>query len=448
MKTNDIFNFNNDTAAISDVGLVRKQNEDSFGYTHANNSHVFVVCDGMGGHVGGKIASETAVNAIMNFFNSNLLINIPKGMEEAIKYANKAVYEKARQNPDLKGMGTTIVLTIIKEDKVYIGYVGDSRIYLFTDNKLIRLTKDHSYVQELFNRGIITDDEMRYHSRKNEITRALGLIEDVEPEVAKNPLLLKNGDVLLLCSDGLTDMVDDTNIRQVMTTTPDVKKAAKQLLNMALSAGGKDNTTIQLIKITNSNYKESIYINQNNVSNDKVAANDVTLIDENPVRITSNNIKPAQNKSFFNNINFNNPKVLGIIIGGLALLLFLIWEIFSYLSGPDDNEKNDNHKPYKTENILKNEKSNTNNNDKSNKIINGNTNKVEDSKKSKNNNLEDSVLKKTTPETPEKIKVKKGMTLNIIAKKYNIDVEYLKKINKLKDDKIKEGQVLILKEKK
>jgi len=265
MKMQNIFDIQNDTASVTHVGLIRRENEDNLGFAETPNGRVFVVCDGMGGHVGGKQASALAVEAIIKFMGSGVYGNITAAMEQAIKYANQVVFEAAEKNPNLRGMGTTVVMAVVKEDKIYIAHVGDSRIYLLSDNQLYRLTKDHSLVQELFDRGIISNEEMKHHSRKNEITKALGLGPGVEPEVNPEPLLLKNGDKLLLCSDGLSDMVDDLVIREVLIKHgSDVKSASKELLNIALNNGGKDNITFQLIHITNSNYKESVFKDRSN----------------------------------------------------------------------------------------------------------------------------------------------------------------------------------------
>ncbi len=320
MSQQDIFNIQTDAASITHKGLVRKENEDNMGYAHTPNGHVFVVCDGMGGHVGGKEASQTAVNAILEFMKAKPYVNIPKAIAEAIKYANKKVYEKAQQNPSLKGMGTTVVMAVVKDDKIYIGHVGDSRIYLFTDGKLVQLTKDHSFVQKLYDMGIINEEEKRKHPRKNEITRALGLNATVTPAVPAEPLLLKNNDILLLCSDGLTDMVEDQHIARILGENPDVKQAAQKLIKAALEGGGKDNVTLQLIKITNSNYKESIYPGKTKTS----IHEDITLIDENNTHALKHLHTPARKNRLA-----GSQKILWL--GGLLLFSLLgvtaIWKI-------------------------------------------------------------------------------------------------------------------------
>ncbi len=181
MKTNVIFDTQKDTVSLTNVGKVRQENEDNLGYAETPNGDIFVVCDGMGGHIGGKIASSIAVDSIIDFFSSKQKANITDAIDEAIKFANSNIYNKTKEDPKLRGMGTTIVLLIIQEDKIYIGHVGDSRIYLMSDEHLYKLTSDHSYVQKLIEQGIINEEEAETHSRKNELLKALGIRETVEP---------------------------------------------------------------------------------------------------------------------------------------------------------------------------------------------------------------------------------------------------------------------------
>ena len=309
MKTNVIFNMQEDTCSMTHVGNVRKQNEDNLGYAETPNGDVFVVCDGMGGHVGGKVASSVAVDAIMEYFGSEKKLNITDAMDEAIRYANRRIFEKADAEPELKGMGTTIVLVVIQEDKTYIAHVGDSRIYLFSDNKLFRLTKDHSHVQQLIDIGAITPEEAETHPRKNIILKALGTQPDVEPEVAPEPLLLKNGDTLLMCSDGLSDMVNDKTIEEVLRKGNDVKSTGEELMQLALNAGGKDNITLQLIRITGSNYKESVFVDKTNKPKPAMEDTDPekTPVPEEPLS------SPDEKESFWK--RFTKGKMLFILAG-------------------------------------------------------------------------------------------------------------------------------------
>lgn len=249
------FNFSGKT----DKGLVRKQNEDNLGEKLTSNGHVYTVCDGMGGHIAGQIASETAVNSILEHFDEYEYFDFPESINQAIRFANDKIFEKVHQEPTLKGMGTTATVLLLNDEKIYIGHIGDSRIYLNTDNILHRITKDHSLVQQLVDRELLTEEEAENDPRKNKITRALGVELIVNPTVITKPILPKKGDIFLLCSDGLTDMVSEIEICRILNTNQSIENKAITLVEMAKDAGGKDNITIQLIEIKNSPHNNSIF---------------------------------------------------------------------------------------------------------------------------------------------------------------------------------------------
>ena len=178
---------------LTDVGLVRSANEDSIGYSHSDdnngNGTIFVVCDGMGGHIGGTIASKTAVERIIEYFKKDYYDNPFVALNNAITFANEQIYLKTKTEPSLSGMGTTCTILLCRDDKFYIAHVGDSRGYIYESNKIYRLTKDHSYVQQLVDSGIdMTEEEMESHPRKNEILRALGISNTVNVEVSPSNL--------------------------------------------------------------------------------------------------------------------------------------------------------------------------------------------------------------------------------------------------------------------
>ncbi len=255
----EIFNLKTNFCSISIKGKVRLQNEDSCGYASTPNGYVFVVCDGMGGHVGGKIASNIAVKSILNFLNEQKNGNTLLIMKNAIEEANKNIYELSVQDKNLKGMGTTVVLLIIKEQNAFVAHVGDSRIYLHTDGKLHRITKDHSYVQSLVDNGSITEEEAERHPRRNQIMNALGIFEEVKVELAEKPILPKNGDILMLCSDGLNGMIKDLIMETTLNKSISIKAKGNKLVELAMDAGGRDNITVQLIEISNSQNKNTVF---------------------------------------------------------------------------------------------------------------------------------------------------------------------------------------------
>lgn len=230
----------------TNIGLVRRENQDAFVTGRLSEQRVFaVVCDGMGGANGGSVASEMAVRRVSDRLaaaGGESEISFGYVFESALAAANIDIYDKAKESPELSGMGTTIVAAVASPDTLCVAHVGDSRAYLLCDGVLKQITRDHSVVQQMIERGQLTQTEARTHPRKNFITRALGVENTVMSdytEIAWHP-----GDRLLLCTDGLTNMVEDAALEKLLGE-PD---AADKLIEAALSAGGNDNITVCLIE--------------------------------------------------------------------------------------------------------------------------------------------------------------------------------------------------------
>lgn len=240
-------------------GNHREQNEDSCENKETRNGHLFVTCDGMGGAAEGKKASSIGVKSVLEFFERETYENIQIALYQSLKFANEQIYATAQLNPSFKGMGTTACLALFQKDEMYFAHVGDSRIYLQTDDKLKHLTRDHSFVNQLVDQGTLKPNEARAHPEKNRILKALGVHLDLEPTVSNQPVLLKKGDVVLLCSDGLTDMVSDTAIQTVLNEEKTIAEKTELLLQKALDNGGKDNITVQLIEITESLHSKTVF---------------------------------------------------------------------------------------------------------------------------------------------------------------------------------------------
>ena len=234
----------------SDIGLVRSSNQDRFACGELPGEGAWlVVCDGMGGANGGYVASQIAVEKISWQLKSTYWRNISSdGIKNiiitAIYQANRAIFEKARAELSLRGMGTTVVAAVVRDGRVHLAHAGDSRAYLASGSRLIRATTDHSIVQELVNRGDITEEEARVHPQKNIITRVLG----VEPtvEIDYQELEIHSGDSLLLCTDGLTNYVEESDILRLMASPP--QECCEVLISMAKESGGGDNVTIAAAK--------------------------------------------------------------------------------------------------------------------------------------------------------------------------------------------------------
>ncbi len=240
------------------IGNVRTAQEDSHDIAALTpNGDVFVVCDGMGGHVGGKQASSIAVKSIIDYLKKEKYSQPTQALNEALQFANMQILGYANEHPELKGMGTTACIVLLQESEAYIAHVGDSRIYLYLgkEKRLHRITKDHSYVQTLVDAGQITDEEAEHHPNKNRILKALGIKPELSPTF--NKLQPKNGDVFLICSDGLSGMISDSIIANVLSQKYEIAVKGETLINLALEAGGTDNITVELIQIANSPYSRS-----------------------------------------------------------------------------------------------------------------------------------------------------------------------------------------------
>lgn len=234
----------------TDVGCKRKANEDWLDTFECETGLVAVVCDGMGGHVGGQIASHVAVEAIRNFLTEKKFDDPKAAIIAACDAANKAILKRAAIQPELTGMGSTCVMLIVSNGQVYIGSVGDSRIYLVRDKKIKQLTKDQSYVQMLVDAGQITQEQAEHHPRKNEITNALGLQNMKPATVLETPFNPEAGDCFLLCSDGLSGMVPDKEIEKIVGNISEVSQRDRvnALIQKAKLYGGLDNITCQIVE--------------------------------------------------------------------------------------------------------------------------------------------------------------------------------------------------------
>ena len=230
--------------ATTDVGMVRQQNEDAF---HAEEN-LYIVADGMGGHNAGEVASALAVSTVRS--GARMGIRTPDQFRELVQQANTAIYTASLDDSTQSGMGTTLTAAAVvpgEEPRILVANVGDSRTYLFRSGALTRLSIDHSYVQELVNEGIITPEEARVHPRRNIVTRAMGIDRSVQVDVFSH--LVRTGDRLVLCSDGLVDEVPDTDIARVLTEHTDPQETAEVLVMVANANGGRDNTTVIVLDI-------------------------------------------------------------------------------------------------------------------------------------------------------------------------------------------------------
>ena len=237
--------------AKTDLGKAREMNEDFYYISDKDDGiKLYILADGMGGYNGGEIASKLATSSAKSYIETNFFQiqhdkeSILKLIGNAIEYANMVVYEKAKENAELVNMGTTLEVCLIYNNKVFIGHVGDSRVYRIRKEFIRKLTKDHSYVQELVKDGTITKEEAENHPKKNMLMKALGCTPYVEPDVMVKGFL--KDDVILICSDGLTNMVKEEEIFE--TIKSNVQKSCDRLVNRANEMGGYDNITVIIIE--------------------------------------------------------------------------------------------------------------------------------------------------------------------------------------------------------
>ncbi len=247
-----------EVAGKSDIGCVRKNNEDNFGFD--SRYGIYLVCDGMGGQAAGEVASKMAVDTVLTYFREGQKNGVfpqvgtpADGVSErannlgsAIQLANEAIYEAATKQRSRAGMGSTIVSVLVDGDFFSIGHAGDSRIYLVRNGKIQQLTRDHSLVMEQVRRGLLTKEEAEKSEMQNIIIRALGPEDKVQPDL--DDMMAQPGDLLLLCCDGLTRHVPDDGIADIVNNTISLELMADRLIEAAKEGGGSDNITVLLLR--------------------------------------------------------------------------------------------------------------------------------------------------------------------------------------------------------
>ena len=235
----------------SDIGKRRKSNQDyTATFTNQKNQLLALLADGMGGHQAGDIASRQAVEEIGIAWEATMIDDSEKAVQwfpQHIQQTNQRIFEKGQSQPTLSGMGTTLEVVTLLDNHLALAHVGDSRIYLFREQRLIALTEDHSLVNALLKSGEITQEMAENHPRKNIITRSLGMPGSLEVDVAIHKI--EDHDQLLLCSDGLTNMVSEPKITQILLEAASLQDASQRLIDEANAKGGLDNITVLLIDV-------------------------------------------------------------------------------------------------------------------------------------------------------------------------------------------------------
>lgn len=243
-----------DTYTMTDRGLQRPNNQDAYANYFHPSFVLLAVCDGMGGHQQGEVASHLAADAIRDYVMAHKeRTDYDLLLTDAVQKANLEVFQQTGQDPDQFRMGTTVVACIIQEGEVYIAHVGDSRFYLYRQGQLKQITKDHSLVADMVRRGALSEEDAQNHPDKSALTRALGMDDEVEIDL--DYVELEEGDILLLCTDGLTNMVSDPTIAEILSTDRPSKSKCEELIERAKDQGGLDNITATIYQYRSESWK-------------------------------------------------------------------------------------------------------------------------------------------------------------------------------------------------
>ncbi len=244
-----------EVAGLTDVGCQRENNEDSYLYWEPSGEQEFerkgrlaVIADGMGGHEGGKEASHMAVETVREIYDRSFHGDPQSALVEAFIAAHARIQEHAEQNPALHGMGTTCTALVVRDRQLYFAHVGDSRLYLVRAARILRLTRDHSYVGRLVESGIVRPEDAERHPQRHILTAALGAGRDVVVDGAEQPLALQEGDDLLLCTDGLWSVATEEELETAVSGNPPAEACAA-LVKLARERGGPDNITLQVLRV-------------------------------------------------------------------------------------------------------------------------------------------------------------------------------------------------------
>jgi len=242
-------------ANLSDTGTTRTENEDYYCYAEPASDEEFrkkgrlaIVADGMGGHAGGQVASGIAVDQVRQVYLDHPADEPQEALVAAFREAHAAILDYAREHPELRGMGTTCTVAVVRDSDLFFGHVGDSRLYLIRDGSISRVTQDHSLVGRMVREGLLTPEEAAVHPDRNVLTAALGMESAVPIEVSEEPMPLATGDTLLICTDGLHGLVSDEEMGSIACShTP--TQACRELVRIANERGGFDNITVEILKL-------------------------------------------------------------------------------------------------------------------------------------------------------------------------------------------------------
>lgn len=394
---------------LSDIGKIRKNNEDFVLKADTPLGFAYVLCDGMGGHAGGAIAAQLCAQTIIQTLQQTSEKEVEKAILSAINHANEVIHTCANTEPALRGMGTTCVVAVIQDKFLYFSHVGDSRLYQYHNQQLTQLTKDHSYVQSLIDQGKIQPSDADTHPQKHQLTAAVGtnITISVDIQVQKIPLTDKS--LFLLCSDGLHGIVSSKIIQGTLEENQNkpLDIIAQKLIDLANDFGGLDNTTVQLLYVSAQN-EPVISKTEQNHSENKVKT---PLIDP-PVEITQSNIPTTQQKPKYTVQLSSNQKLGLVVITLIATLITLFVAFYKNREKPEG----DNFLTQLRDTLPRKDSSTA----KQTTFV--------DTNQTKSTKVEDKTVNTSEPIDYEYY-VQKGDILSKIAKKFNVKVEDIKTWN-------------------
>jgi PPM family protein phosphatase len=242
-------------ASLTDVGCVRENNEDSYSYWEPESDELFrrvgrllVVADGMGGYGGGEVASQMATSTITDVYAHSQQSDIQQSLLQAFAEAHRRIRQRARENDELRGMGTTCIALALVNGHFFFAHIGDSRLYFLTQGKVRCLSHDHTLISRWVENGIIRAEDAENHPQRHVLTAALGVADDIQPDRSSEPIPVRKGDVLMVCTDGLWGQVKDDEIQHTLSTCSPAD-SCRILCNLAKDRGGPDNITLQVLRV-------------------------------------------------------------------------------------------------------------------------------------------------------------------------------------------------------
>lgn len=451
---------NLDYFAISDKGRVRESNEDQFICINTLNGTLLIVCDGVGGNNGGETAAEIAINSLREYFENKLYDDLAIAITDALAFANNQIIDEANNNPLLSGMATTCVLVIIKNNLLYCGSIGDSRLYINAKNRLQLITTDHTFVQEEIDNGHLLPQDALTHPKRHQLTQALGFSTEINPFLTTEPIKLYTDDIVLLCSDGLNTMLTEHNIEYVLNENNSIQQKTNKLLQLAIHEGGYDNITIIAAQ-----YCPAFIDNLDNTDNTNVINDDNLETKKINHNSNKNNMENKNTSAKFKEIIKRKEVKIAILAIVAIVFIFVIIDLFFSNKTSDENNINNSDSTLVEENMIINNDSSTVNETETDTlqdeiIIAGEFNEPEATtenpvsapannnvitKQPEKNNTNTSKTNNTTPTSGgSKIdyKIQKGDVLSTICIRFNVSKNKVMQLNNLKSDKIKLGETL------